>query len=123
MINLVHRDFVKGKIERVDFNFKQLVETISEPSLKDFGKREVIKVNEIYSTLESIELFCFTHEDFERFNDEYVDDARKFYNIISNMIQEDDKNTSWLDGEYEDYKKSYDMTIETLEQPDKDYSK
>lgn len=122
MINLEHRDFIKGKIERVNFNFKQLVNTISEPNLKDFGKREVIKVNEIYSTIESIELFCFTHEDFERFNDEYVNDAKVFYNIISNMIWDDDKNTSWLDKEYEDYKKTYDMTIQTLEQPDKKYS-
>ena len=122
MINLEHRDFIKGKIERVNFNFKQLVNAISEPNLKDFGKREVIKVNEIYSTIESIELFCFTHEDFERFNDEYVNDAKVFYNIISNMIWDDDKNTSWLDKEYEDYKKTYDMTIQTLEQPDKKYS-
>lgn len=122
MINLEHRDFIKGKIERVNFNFKQLVNTISEPNLKDFGKREVIKVNEIYSTLECIELFCFTHADFERFNDEYVNDAKVFYNIISNMIWDDDKNTSWLDKEYEDYKKTYDMTIQTLEQPDKKYS-
>lgn len=122
MINLVHRDFVKEKIERVNFTFGQSIETISKPNLKDFGKREVIKINEIYSTLESIELFCFTHEDFERFNDEYVEDAKKFYNIISKMIWEDDKNISWLDNEYEEYKKAYYMTIQTLEQPNKKYS-
>lgn len=79
-------------------------------------------MNEIYSTLEIIELFCFTHENFEVLNDEYVDDAKKFYNIISNMVQDDDKNTSWLDKEYEDYKKAYEMVIHRLEQPDKELS-
>lgn len=119
MINLVHRDFVKEKIERVNFTFKQLFETVTDPETDTFGKREVIKINEIYSTLETIELFCFTHEDFERFIIEYVDDAKKFYYNIYKMIEDDDTNTSWIYGEYEDYKKAYDMTIETLELPDK----
>lgn len=122
MINLNHRDFIKGKIKRVDFNFKQLFETITDPEIDTYGKREVIQVNEIYSTLESIELFCFTHDNFERFNDEYVQDAKEFYYNVYTMIEEDDKNSSWLRGEYEDYKKVYDMTIETLELPDKELS-
>ncbi|MDW4317507.1 hypothetical protein QI075_10390 [Staphylococcus saprophyticus] len=122
MINLNHRDFIKGKIKRVDFNFKQLFETITDPEIDTYGKREVIQVNEIYSTLESIELFCFTHDNFERFNDEYVQDAKEFYYNVYTMIEEDDKNSSWLRGEYEDYKKAYDMTIETLELPDKELS-
>lgn len=122
MKNLNHRDFIKGKIKRVDFNFKQLFETITDPEIDTYGKREVIQVNEIYSMLESIELFCYTHDNFERFNDEYVQDAKEFYYNVYTMIEEDDKNSSWLRGEYEDYKKAYDMTIETLELPDKELS-
>lgn len=114
MINKDHNKFVKSKIESVNFRFEQLFETLTNPEINIYGKREVIKLNEIYSTLESIELFCFTHEDFERFNDEYVKDAHKFYYDVYKMIETDDTNTSWLYGEYEDYKKAYDMTIETL---------
>lgn len=114
MINKEHNKFVKRKIEIVNFKFEQLFETLTDPETYTYGKREVIKLFEIYSMLESIELFCFTHEDFERFNDEYVEDARKFYYNVYKMIETDDTNTSWLYDEYEDYKKAYDMTIETL---------
>ncbi|HDU1439905.1 TPA: hypothetical protein REX43_002023, partial [Staphylococcus pseudintermedius] len=64
MINLSHRDFVKRKIEYVDFRIKSLYEKIIDPEIKNYGKDEIIILNEVYSTLESIELFCFTHEDF-----------------------------------------------------------
>ena len=114
LINKEHNKFVKSKIESVNFRFEQLFETLTDPEINTYGKREVIKLYEIYSTLENIELFCFTHEDFERFNDEYVEDAHKFYYNVYKMIETDDTNTSWLYGEYEDYKKAYDMTIETL---------
>lgn len=114
MINKEHNKFVKSKIESVNFRFEQLFETLTKPENDSFGKREIIKLYEIYSTIEIIELFCFTHEHFERFNDEFVYDARKFYYNVYKMVETDDRNTSWLYGEYEDYKKAYDMTIETL---------
>ncbi|MDU9268107.1 hypothetical protein PQ751_03835 [Staphylococcus coagulans] len=119
MINLSHRDFVKRKIEFVDFRIKSLYEKIIDPEVNSFDKDEIIILNEVCSTLESIELFCFIHEDFERFNEEYVEDAKKIYHIMSEMVRGDDRNTSWISGEYADYKKSFDMTIETLELPDK----
>ncbi|ELJ9307496.1 hypothetical protein RT941_000620 [Staphylococcus pseudintermedius] len=119
MINLSHRDFVKRKIEYVDFRIKSLYEKIIDPEIKKYGKDEIIILNEVYSTLESIELFCFTHEDFERFNEEYVKEAKKIYHIMSRMVRDNDRNTSWIYDEYEEYKKSFDMTIETLELPDK----
>lgn len=114
MISKKHNKFVKSKIEIVNFKFEQLFETLTDPETYTYGTREVIKLFEIYSILESIELFCFMHEDFERFNDDYVEYAHKFYYNVYKMIETDDINTSWLYGEYEDYKKAYDMTIETL---------
>ncbi|HEC2149319.1 TPA: hypothetical protein R1928_000784 [Staphylococcus delphini] len=119
MINLNHRDFVKRKIEYVHFNIGRLYENLTDPEIKSYGKDETILLNEVYSTLESIELFCFTHEHFERFNEEYASEAKKIYNIMSEMVRDNDRNTSWLYDEYEEYKKSFDMTIETLELPDK----
>ncbi|HDT8721680.1 TPA: hypothetical protein RED31_002323, partial [Staphylococcus pseudintermedius] len=54
-----------------------------------------------------------------RFNEEYVKEAKKIYHIMSRMVRDNDRNTSWIYDEYEEYKKSFDMTIETLELPDK----
>ncbi|UXR80908.1 hypothetical protein MUA65_02695 [Staphylococcus sp. IVB6218] len=119
MVNLSHRDLVKRKIEYVNFSIKNLYEKIIDSEVKSFGKSEIITLNEVYSTLESIELFCFTHKNFERFIEEYVVEAKKLYNIMSGMIRDDERNTLWIYGEYEEYKKSFDMTIETLELPDK----
>lgn len=119
MINLSHRDFVKRKIEYVDFRIKSLYEKIIDPEANSFDKDEIIILNEVYSTLESIELFCFTHEHFEQFNEDYIAEVKKIYNIMSEMVRDDDRNTSWIYDEYEEYKKSFDMTIETLETPDK----
>ncbi|HDU1440241.1 TPA: hypothetical protein REX43_002381, partial [Staphylococcus pseudintermedius] len=46
-------------------------------------------------------------------------EAKKIYHIMSRMVRDNDRNTSWIYDEYEEYKKSFDMTIETLELPDK----
>lgn len=119
MINLIHRDFVKRKIEYLNYRIKGLYDKIIDPEVNSFDKNEIIILNEVYSTLENIELFCFIHEDFERFNEEYVEDAKRIYHIMSRMVRDNDRNTSWIYDEYEEYKKSFDMTIETLESPDK----
>ncbi|UXR69060.1 hypothetical protein MUA26_07875 [Staphylococcus sp. IVB6246] len=121
MIDLNHRDFVKRKIEYVDFSIKNLYEKIIDSEVKSFGKSEIITLNEVYSTLESIELFCFTHKNFERFIEEYVVEAKKLYNIMSGMIRDDDRNTSWIYGEYEAYIKSFEMVMNTLILPDKNW--
>lgn len=115
MINKEHNKFVMRKIKSVNFNFEQLFETLNDPKIDSYGKREVIKLHEIFATLETIELFCYTHDNFERFNNEFVDDARTFYHDVYTMIATDDEYSSYLDGEYEEYKKAYDMTIETME--------
>ncbi|PTI88628.1 hypothetical protein, partial [Mammaliicoccus vitulinus] len=80
MIDLRHNTFVKSKINDVHFMIEQLVEVISDSKIKQYGDKEVIKLNEINSTIGIIELFCFTHDYFERFNSEYVEDAKVFYN-------------------------------------------
>ncbi|WP_353421782.1 hypothetical protein [Staphylococcus delphini] len=121
MIDLNHRDFVKRKIEYVNFSIKNLYEKIIDSEVKSFGKSEIITLNEVYSTLESIELFCFTHKNFERFIEEYVVEAKKLYNIMSGMIRDDDRNTLWIYGEYEAYKESFEMVMNTLILPDKNW--
>lgn len=113
-INVYHNNYVKEKVRKANNLFVQLYNRITDPEVKEFGKTEVIKLAELYSTLDTLELFCFTHEDFERFNNEYVDDAKKFYYIVYKMIKEDDRNTSYIGYEYEEYEGAYKITMETL---------
>ncbi|MCD8914745.1 hypothetical protein K2V61_04070 [Staphylococcus simulans] len=111
------KSYLNEKVEFINETFDDVYQNTINPNHKDISKPQIILLNEIFATLESVDSFVSTHDDVETLEfKSYARETRKFYDELAKLASGESKDTSHLAEEYEKYLSKYEDVVSKISQ-------